>query len=70
MMDNTPADLTAVHSDPAKTRATIFWSSDENQRFIKAIRKYGDDFDKITEAVGTRKRSQVVHHVKSLQAKA
>ena len=32
------------------------WTEEENMRFVDAVRKHGKDYDKITEAVGTKSR--------------
>lgn len=41
---------------------TGHWSKGEIQRFEEAYLKFGKDINKITEAVGTRAKSQVISH--------
>ena len=44
------------------------WTDDEQHRFIDAIRKYGRQWEKVAEAVGTRSPEGVrkkFHHMKN-----
>ena len=47
--------------DPKSVSA--FWSGDEHNRFLDAVKIYGKDWDSITKHVGTKNNSQVIYHV-------
>ena len=38
------------------------WTAEENEAFALAVKQYGKDFDKITEALKTRSRKSVINH--------
>ena len=42
------------------------WSEEENRRFIDALRKFGKNFDQITETIGTKTLKQVKGYARNL----
>ena len=38
------------------------WTEDEHKLFVEAVRKFGKDWQKIAEHVGTRRRDQIQSH--------
>ena len=49
----------AKHDFPGKRG---HWTQDEHERFIEAINKYGKDWKKIMQVVGTRSSNQIRSH--------
>jgi len=48
--------------DKTKVKHSGRWTEQEHQKFIQAIKKYGKDWKKIKEEVGTRSAIQVRSH--------
>ena len=42
------------HEPLEEVKPSNRWTNEEQIRFVDAVRKYGRDWDKIAEAVGTR----------------
>ena len=48
--------------EKAVSKYNNYWSAEEHQRFADAVRFYGKGWQRITDIVGTRTKSQVMEH--------
>jgi len=57
------ADILSILETPKLSK----WSDEEHHNFVNAVRLYGKDFTKITEAVGGRSKHKVQNYAHNLK---
>eukprot|EP01018_Ginkgo_biloba_P017728 Gb_39655 [translate_table: standard] len=58
-----------VPVDTYKTSESRYWTNEERERFNKALKTFGNDFNAIAKFVGTRSSTQVRTHAQKYYAK-
>jgi len=51
----------------ATSRPSCLWTLEERNKLIAALKQHGKNYDKLTEAVGSKTRIQVNGYVKKLR---